>query len=65
MMAKKLKPENIDQLSALIAIIRPGCLEAIRDGKSITNHYIDRKNGQESLDYFHPILEQVLKDTFG
>ena len=65
MMAKKLKPENIEQLSALIAVLRPGSLEAIRDGKSITNHYIDRKNGQESIDYFHPILKDVLKDTFG
>lgn len=65
MMAKKLKPENIEQLSALIAVLRPGSLEAIRDGKSITNHYIDRKNGQESVDYFHPVLETVLKDTFG
>lgn len=65
MMAKKLKPENIEQLSALIAVLRPGSLEAIRDGKSITNHYIDRKNGRESIDYFHPILEPVLKDTFG
>jgi DNA polymerase-3 subunit alpha len=65
MMAKKLKPENIEQLSALIAVLRPGSLEAIRDGKSITNHYIDRKNGQESVDYFHPILENVLQDTFG
>lgn len=63
--AKKLKPENIQQLSALIAVLRPGSLEAIRDGKSITNHYIDRKNGQESIDYFHPILETVLQDTFG
>lgn len=65
MMAKKLKPENIEQLSALIAVLRPGSLEAIRDGKSITNHYIDRKNGQESIDYFHPVLETVLQDTFG
>lgn len=65
MMAKKLKPENIEQLSALIAVLRPGSLEAIRDGKSITHHYIDRKNGQESIDYFHPLLEPVLKDTFG
>jgi len=65
MMAKKLKPENIEQLSALIAVLRPGSLEAIRDGKSITNHYIDRKNGQESIDYFHPVLESVLMDTFG
>ena len=63
--AKKLKPENIEQLSALIAIIRPGCLEAIRDGKSVTNHYIDKKNGQESIDYFHPSLEPILKTTYG
>lgn len=63
--AKKLKPENIEQLSALIAILRPGTLEAIRGGKSVTNHYIDKKNGQESLDYFHPALEPILKTTYG
>lgn len=64
-MAKKLKPENIEQLSALISILRPGCLEAIRDGKSVSNHYIDKKNGKESIDYFHPGLEQALKATYG
>jgi DNA polymerase-3 subunit alpha len=64
-MAKKLKPENIEQLSALISILRPGCLEAIRDGKSVSNHYIDKKNGQESVDYFHPSLESVLRTTYG
>ena len=64
-MAKKLKPENIEQLSALISIMRPGSLEAFRDGKSISNHYIDKKNGQESLDYFHAALEQPLKSTYG
>jgi len=63
--AKKLKPENIEQLSALISILRPGCLEALRDGKSVTNHYIDKKNGQESVDYFHPALEPILKTTYG
>lgn len=63
--AKKLKPENIEQLSALIAILRPGCLEALRDGKSVTNHYIDKKNGLESVDYFHPSLEPILKNTYG
>ena len=64
-MAKKLKPENIEQLSALISIMRPGCLEAIRDGKSVSNHYIDKKNGLESIDYFHPSLEPILKNTYG
>ena len=64
-MAKKLKPTNIEQLSALIAILRPGCLEAMRDGKSVSNHYIDKKNGQESVDYFHPALEPILKTSYG
>lgn len=65
MMAKKLKPENIEQLSDLISIIRPGALDAIRDGKSVTNHYVDKKNQVESLDYFHPSLEPILNSTLG
>lgn len=64
-MAKKLKPQNIEQLSALISVLRPGCLEAIRDGKSVSNHYIDKKNGSESIDYYHPCLENSLKSTYG
>lgn len=63
--AKKLKPSNIEELSALISILRPGCLEAIREGKSVTNHYIDKKNGIESIDHFHPALENILKTTYG
>ena len=65
MMSKKLKPQNMEQLSALISILRPGCLEAVRDGKTVSNHYIDKKNAQESIDYFHPALEQILTTTYG
>jgi len=64
-MAKKLKPSNIEELSALISIMRPGCLEAVRDGKTVSNHFIDKKNGQESIDYFHPSLEPILHNTYG
>lgn len=64
-MAKKLKPSNIEELSALISIMRPGCLEAIRDGKTVSNHYIDKKNGQESVDYFHECLKPILGTTYG
>ena len=64
-MAKKLKPENIEQLSALISIMRPGCLEAYRDGKSVSNHYIDKKNKNEAVDFFHPALEPILSTTYG
>lgn len=64
-MAKKLKPSNIEQLAGLISIMRPGCLEAIRDGKSVSNHFIDRKNGEESIDYYHPALKDILGSTYG
>lgn len=64
-MAKKLKPENIEQLAGLISIMRPGCLEAIREGKSVSNHFIDRKNGQESIDYYNPSLKKILEPTYG
>jgi DNA polymerase III alpha subunit len=46
-------------------IIVHNCLEAIRDGKSVSNHYIDKKNNNESVDYFHFALEDILKETFG
>jgi DNA polymerase-3 subunit alpha len=62
---KLLKPENIHHLSALVAIIRPGVCEAMLDGKSMTRHYIDRKNGLEPVTYLHPALEPILKDTYG
>ena len=64
-MAKKLKPSNIEELAALISIMRPGCLEAIRDGKTVSQHFIDKKNGQESIDYFHSSLESILESTYG
>lgn len=64
-MARKLKPRNIEHLSGLISILRPGCLEAIRDGKSVSNHYIDKKNNLETVDYYHPSLKSILEKTYG
>ena len=63
--AKQLQPQSIEHLSALVAIIRPGCRDSIQDGKSITDHYIDRKNGKEPVEYLHPILKKSLSPTYG
>jgi DNA polymerase-3 subunit alpha len=63
--SKKLAPKNIEQLSALIAIIRPGCLKSNLDGKSLTQHYVDRKHGKDEVVYLDPSLEDVLKSTYG
>ena len=64
-LAKQAKPRNIGELSDLIAIMRPGCLEAIVKGKNLTTHYIDRKHGRDPVEYFHESLRPILSDTYG
>lgn len=62
---KEIKPRSIEELSDVIALIRPGCLNAFHDGKNMTQHYSDRKNNKEEVQYDHPSLETVLKKSFG
>ena len=64
-LAKQAKPRNIEELSDLIAIMRPGCLEAVVKGKTLTMHYIDRKHKLDAVEYFHEALEPILKNTYG
>ena len=63
--AKRIRPNNIEELAALTALIRPGCLKAIIDGKSMTQRYVDRKNGVEEVTYLHDSLEPILDSTQG
>jgi len=63
---KRLKPTEIEHLFALSSILRPGSMNAfLEDGKSVTEHYCMRKNGEESVSYPHSSLEDVLKSTYG
>jgi DNA polymerase III alpha subunit len=64
--AREVKPRNLEELAALVALIRPGCLQAkMEDGKSLTEHYVMRKNGKEMVDYLHPKLQPILKHNYG
>ena len=63
--AKRVRPRNIEELAALISLIRPGCLKAFTEGKSMTQHYVDRKAGIDEVKYLHDSLEPILKETFG
>ena len=63
--SKKVSPSNMEELSALIALIRPGCLKAISNGKSMTQHYVDRKHGLDEVEYLHESLESILGNTYG
>lgn len=63
--AKDLMPENMEQLAALTSILRPGCMNAKYNDKTVTQHYIDRKNNVEPVEYYHPDLVTILEDTYG
>lgn len=63
--AKKVKPKNEEELAALISIIRPGSLKAKYQGKSMSQHYVDRKDGKDPVEYLHESLEDILSPTYG
>lgn len=63
---KLMRPENIEHLSALIAIVRPGVLEAMDENdESLAIAFCKRKNGEEQFEYMHTKLEPILNSTFG
>lgn len=55
-----LQPSCFDDMVALVALIRPGPLEA-----GMTKDYIERKHGRQSISTLHPVLKPVLRATYG
>ncbi|MDZ7262174.1 MAG: DNA polymerase III subunit alpha, partial [candidate division KSB1 bacterium] len=55
---KKLKPQCLEDLIAMNALYRPGPMEMIDD-------FIQRKHGLKKIEYLHPLLEPILKETYG
>lgn len=55
---KKLKPDNVEDIIASLALFRPGPMNNI-------DSYIKRKKGIEKIDYIHDDLYDILKDTYG
>ncbi len=61
----ELKPTCFDDVIAAGSLFRPGPLDSIQDGKTMVQHYVDRKHGKEPVEYDHPLLEPVLRETYG
>lgn len=57
---KKLQPTQFSDVSALVALYRPGPMES-----GMMDMFVRRKNGQEKIVYETPMLEETLKDTYG
>ncbi len=57
---KKLKPTRLEDLTAMNALYRPGPLDA-----RMIDTYIECKYGEKEIKYAHPLLETILKQTYG
>ncbi|MBX9628114.1 MAG: DNA polymerase III subunit alpha, partial [Gemmataceae bacterium] len=57
---KRMKPDNIRDLIAVLALYRPGPL-----GGGMVDSYVNRKHGKETWDYPHPVLKEILDETYG
>lgn len=57
---RDLKPSNLEDISSILALYRPGPLDA-----GLIPKFINRKHGREQIDYQDPILEPILNETYG
>jgi len=55
---RRLKPERFEDLIALNALYRPGPMDMIPE-------FVKRKQGDIEVEYPHPALEEILKETYG
>lgn len=55
---RKLKPDVFEDIIAVVALYRPGPMDNIPS-------FIDRKNEREEITYMHPVLEPILRETYG
>ena len=56
----QLKPDNFEDIIALVALFRPGPL-----GSGMVDDFVACKHGRQEIKYPHPSLEEILKPTYG
>ncbi len=57
-LCRQLGIESLEHIIALVAMYRPGPMQFIPD-------FIARKKGEREIEYDHPKMEDVLKETYG
>ena len=55
---RQLQPDKFEEIIAVVALFRPGPMDNIPS-------FCNRKHGREKIEYLHPLLEKVLKETYG
>jgi len=59
-MTISVQPNVIDDIMAITALYRPGPM-----GSGMDKMYVNRKHGREPIAFAHPILEEILADSYG
>jgi DNA polymerase III subunit alpha len=57
---REMKPSGLEDISSILALYRPGPLDA-----KLIPKYINRKHGREKIDYPHEIIQPILEETYG
>ena len=57
---RDLKPSSLEDISSILALYRPGPLDA-----GLIPKFINRKHGREAIDFAHATLEPILAETYG
>jgi DNA polymerase-3 subunit alpha len=57
---RKLVPDSFAEIVALVALFRPGPLDS-----GMVGEYIECKHGRKPVHYMHPVLEPILRPTYG
>ena len=57
---RDLKPDGLDDISSVLALYRPGPLDA-----GLIPKFINRKHGREQIDYPHELIQPILEETYG
>jgi DNA polymerase-3 subunit alpha len=57
---RDLKPSGLEDISSILALYRPGPLDA-----GLIPRFINRKHGREKIEYEHEILQPILNETYG
>ena len=57
---KKLKPTKFEEITALLALFRPGPLNS-----GMHEEFVNRKHGKSPVTYPHKLLQPVLEETYG
>ena len=59
-LVRKLAPEKFEDLVPLVALYRPGPLQS-----GMVDQFVDCRHGRRKVEYKHPKLEPILKETYG